>query len=709
MLLPSVETNDERTAVSYRDVSLDVPPEALKYGHYVISIKTTRSIDVMGYSIIFIKYDCRNLQPARLTGVERGGIFWYHCYVTLYRDAEEIVLRIPGAREAGEVIEKNIVRLSRIEYYYRLSLNIIICNARNGSLLSLARGLMTASLSAGLRGLASELRSRSRGSTEDEDYLFWISLREDASRGMTLPSTLNASAGSCRFVLFSTLRDIDEFGLEQTLTSLRSQSHSEWEWHIITSEEYRKSLEIKVRELGASESRITIEESPSVNLSNSTWMGHIVCGDRLADDALSHFADAIVSYPSARLLYSDEDLIDRSGRRHSPIFKPDFAPEYLVSTDYIGRMVMAHANSLTHAGGGRHLFEPTGGYEATLLIWDAFGEEAIVHVDRVLYHGAGKPDSSHDAMKLRYKALKAHFDRKNESVDINILPEFGGFHIMRHLGEPAPLVSLIVPTRDRVELLQECVESLCDVTDYSNFEVVIADNDSELRETHNYFKSLKSRKNVRILTCSGEFNYSAINNRAVATSSAKLVGLVNSDVVVISPGWLKEMVSWAVADGIGCVGAKLLYLDNTVQHGGVIVGLGHVAGHAHRHFPRDHSGYQSRLKVVQNYSAVTGACMVVRREIYEQVGGLNEIDLKIAYNDVDFCLRVREAGYRNVWTPFAELYHHESKSRGLDDVPEKRRRYLEEVRYMRRRWGQYRDPFYSRHLTPSREDFTLAI
>jgi GT2 family glycosyltransferase len=274
---------------------------------------------------------------------------------------------------------------------------------------------------------------------------------------------------------------------------------------------------------------------------------------------------------------------------------------------------------------------------------------------------------------------------------------------------PEPLVSLIIPTRDKPDLLRTCLDSIRAKTTYGNYEILVVDNNSEEAETFVYFEELARDGRVRVVPYPHPFNYSGINNAAVRLARGSIIGLVNNDIEVISPDWLTEMVSWAQQPGIGCVGAKLLYPDDTVQHAGVILGIGGVAGHSHKMSPRNAHGYFSRLKVAQTLSAVTAACMLVRKSIYAEVRGMDSENLKVAFNDVDFCLKVRSAGYRNVWTPFAELYHHESKSRGIEDTPEKQERFRREVETMLVRWGHNlrNDPYYSQHLTQTHEDFSL--
>jgi GT2 family glycosyltransferase len=255
------------------------------------------------------------------------------------------------------------------------------------------------------------------------------------------------------------------------------------------------------------------------------------------------------------------------------------------------------------------------------------------------------------------------------------------------------------------------VESLLGITSYENYEVIIIDNGSIEPETLKWFDEIQAKyKNIYIKRDDRSFNYSALNNAAVNQTSGEYVLLLNNDIEIIAPDWLSEMVSLAVRPGNGCVGAKLYYPDGQIQHAGVVVGIGGVAGHVHCHFDGRHPGYFGRLTMRQNFTAVTAACLLVKRSIYDQVGGLNEADLAVAFNDIDFCLKVHEAGYKNVWTPFAEMIHHESASRGYDDTPEKRARFAGEVAYMKDRWNtaRYFDPEYNPNLTRAHGNFSFS-
>lgn len=309
------------------------------------------------------------------------------------------------------------------------------------------------------------------------------------------------------------------------------------------------------------------------------------------------------------------------------------------------------------------------------------------------------------------RAVQEHFDRQDVKAIAEQHPELDYVRVRYQLPTHQPLVSMIIPTRNGLDVLSVCIDSILEKTTYKNYEIIIVDNGSDCPDTLEYLKTIQNKYiNVTVLTDDSPFNYSALNNKAAAIAKGEILALVNNDVEVITPEWLTEMVGHAIQPQNGAVGARLWYPDDTLQHGGVIM-VGGVAGHAHKHLPKGLPGYACRAIVSQNYSAVTAACLLVRRDVFEQVGGLNEKDLTVAFNDIDFCLKVQEAGYLNVWTPYAELYHYESKTRGFEDTPEKKQRFEKEVQYMRGRWAHIldADPYYNPNLTMAREDFSLAF
>ncbi|MDO8772775.1 MAG: glycosyltransferase family 2 protein, partial [Burkholderiaceae bacterium] len=304
-------------------------------------------------------------------------------------------------------------------------------------------------------------------------------------------------------------------------------------------------------------------------------------------------------------------------------------------------------------------------------------------------------------------ALHAHFARRGMAARAEQAEQ--GLRIRYALPAQPPLVSLIIPTKNNTALLRQCIDSILAKTSYPNYEMLVVDNGSEVPETLDYLKSLAREPKIRVMRDNCVFNYSALNNAAVQQAAGEIIGLVNDDIEVKTADWLNEMVSHALRPGVGAVGARLWYPDQTVQHAGMVL-VGGIARHVHKHLPLGEVGFCGRAVLTQSFTAVTGACLVVQKELFERLGGLNELELAVGFNDLDFCLRLREAGYRNVWTPYAELVHHESATRGQDDSPEKQRRAEKELRYMRKRWGDrlLRDPAYNPNLTDGHDDFSLA-
>jgi len=355
-------------------------------------------------------------------------------------------------------------------------------------------------------------------------------------------------------------------------------------------------------------------------------------------------------------------------------------------------------------------------YDLALRCIEQLTPRQIVHIPRILYHWRIHPGSTalagsvkNYALLAGERALNDHLARTQVSAKAELL-SFGMYRVRYDLPTLVPLVSLIIPTRNGLHLIKQCIESIIAKTTYANYEILIVDNNSDDPDTLDYFTRLAEDSRVRIFRDERPFNYSALNNAAVQQAGGEYICLINNDIEVISPEWLEEMMGLAIQPGVGAVGACLWYPNDTLQHGGCITGLGGVAGHSHKHLPRGDFGYFRRVQLIQTMSAVTGACLVVKKNIYQEVGGLDETNLKVAFNDIDFCLRVREAGYRNIWTPFAELYHHESATRGFENTPEKKERFAQEMQYMKKRWGisLLNDPAYSPNLTLDHEDFSLA-
>lgn len=516
--------------------------------------------------------------------------------------------------------------------------------------------------------------------------------------------------------------------LDAAIQSVVDQIYSNWELCIANDASPSERVRRQLDDWAAREPRIKVVHraenghichatNSAFELATGSWIALLDHDDVLRPHALEEVALVLRDNPKASLIYSDEDKLDEKGGRFDPHFKCDYAPELLRSMNYLNHLTVHRADLVRAVGGWRPGFEGSQDYDLNLRIIERVEPGTIVHIPKVLYHWRAVAGSTalagsekNYAYEAGFRALEEHLGRTGQNATVRAIPGIPFYRVRHEITEPAPLVSLVIPTRDRVDFLRVAVDSILEKTTYAPYEIIIMDNSSVEPETMAYFEEVSARDNVRVIPHPHPFNFSAICNHGVREASGSIIGLVNNDVEVITPDWLSEMVSWVQLDRVGCVGAKLYYADDRVQHGGVIIGLGGVAGHGHKHFHRSEYGYFYRLCVPQNLSAVTAACLLVRKDVYRQVGGLDEERLKVAFNDVDFCLKVRDAGYDNLWTPFAELYHHESPSRGAEDTPEKQARFTSEVETMKARWGKklMSDPYYSPNLTKDREDFSLA-
>lgn len=516
--------------------------------------------------------------------------------------------------------------------------------------------------------------------------------------------------------------------LEKAIASVRGQIYPHWELCIADDastnpairpvlERYAqmdKRIKLVFREKNG---HISVASNSALALAQGEWIALQDQDDMLAEHALFWVVDAINRHPACRLIYSDEDKIDEMGVRSAPYFKCDWNPDLFYSQNMFSHLGVYHAELVREVGGFRAGLEGSQDYDLALRCIEHIAPEQIHHIARLLYHWRIHTDSTaHSseakpyAMLAGERAINEHLVRLGANAKAKAETLGYGYRIRYPLPECLPLVSLIIPTRNESKLLRQCVESILAKTTYTNYEILIVDNGSDEPATLRYLKGLGSEPRIRVMRDDRPFNYSALNNVAVKLARGEVVGLINNDIEVISPDWLSEMVSHALRPEVGAVGARLWYADDTIQHAGVVLGVHGIAGHVHRFLPKGDTGYCGRAALIQSFSAMTGACLLVRKSIYEAVGGLNEIELQVACNDVDFCLRIREAGYRNIWTPYAELYHHESATRGFDDTPEKQARSAKEVAYMQQRWGKLlqNDPAYSPNLSLDSEDFSLA-
>jgi O-antigen biosynthesis protein len=520
------------------------------------------------------------------------------------------------------------------------------------------------------------------------------------------------------------------WALRDAIASVRGQLYPHWELCIADDASTTPHVAEMLNEAASEDHRIkwvrreanghiSAASNSALLLARGEFIALMDHDDLLPDRALYEIAVALNDNPKLDIIYSDEDQIDHKGRRCLPYFKTDWNIDLLLGHNIVSHLGVYRRELVERIGGFREGFEGSQDYDLALRCADATVPSRIHHIPAVLYHWRrdyGSASFSENQLTecsaAALRAISDHLDRRDEGGEVGphpVLPQWS--RVIRPIPQPAPLVSLIVPTKDRADLLRTCLDGLLNRTDYARIEVLIVDHASQLPETRDLFEKLKLDPRVRILHYSGPFNYSAINNFAVAASRGSIVGLINNDIDVINSTWLAEMVSFAVLQDVGAVGAKLLYAGGRVQHGGIGLGIGGIAVHFNHGTPGWAAGYFGRNQLVSSVSAVTGACLIVRRSVFEEVDGLNETELGIAFNDVDFCLKLRKKGYRNIWTPHALLYHHESASRGPEDTPEKRARFGREIQYMLDTWGPElkHDPFYNDNFsTKSGKCFQLA-
>jgi len=442
-----------------------------------------------------------------------------------------------------------------------------------------------------------------------------------------------------------------------------------------------------------------------------TWIVFLQAGDQLAPQALARFSDMIQAQADAAIFYADEDKVSPTGRRHSPQFKPAWNPDLFYSDPHYSHCWLIRADLCIRAcevlnanGEAPDLYGIA--LEATALC----DVDQILHLPEVLYHRhdqSGEPRSSNQTADRLQRFLARH--GQNLQVSHH---QTGGHLIHWPLPDPPPMVSVIIATRDQGDLLRCCLTSLAEHAGGNPpTELILIDNGSSEPATLEYLAHLEKQENVRVLRRSGKFNYAALNNEAVSLAKGELIALMNNDVEATHSGWLATMAAQALRPEIGAIGAKLLFPDGTVQHAGVLLGIGGIAGHAHKYLAADEEGYQLRLQLAHNLSAVTAAALVVRKAVFEEVGGFDAINFAVNYNDVDICLRLQQAGYRNLFCPDAVLIHHESKSRGAPITADAHTQWQSEKQAMLDRWGAVlqADPNYSPHLSLLEENLSLAI
>jgi len=502
--------------------------------------------------------------------------------------------------------------------------------------------------------------------------------------------------------------------LTECVESVLTQVYEKWELILVDDDSTDPATLQLLRDLAARDTRIVLAKDDTERggisaasnrgllLAEGEWVGFLDHDDVLEPDALFQNVKWLQDRRDADLIYSDEDKLTDQGF-DTPIFKPDWSPDYFLSCNYICHFTLIRCTLMRKIGGFRSEFDGAQDYDLFLRIIEQ--TERIDHIPRVLYHWRRSLTSTADNIRRKpgsletgRLALEAYLERQQVTGHVTVDWRTHAYWIKRQLLE-AKKISIIIPVRDRVDLLDRCLSSLTSKTSYAPYEIVVVDNDSQSEEAHAYFSQFEHR----LLRYSGPFNFSAINNFAVSQTDSPWLLFLNNDTEVIDPEWLMVMAEHVQRPEVGAVGPRLLYPDDTVQHAGIVMGVGGIAEHAFRGLPAEAPGVCRQLQATRNYSAVTGACLLTRREVFEEVGGFDEERLPVTFSDVDLCLKMRRAGYRNIYVPFARLYHHESGTRRPAVEPL-------ETEVMRERWADVlaHDPYYNPNLSRERADFSLG-
>ncbi len=586
----------------------------------------------------------------------------------------------------------------------------------------------------GLNGLAEmivkKLYPTAMTLAAQHSYAHWIDLYEPSV--LTYPLLKTQAQSWPRQPLIAVLMptyNTPDTWLRAAIESVRCQVYENWELCIADDASSAPHVRQMLQAYAKEDARIKVvfrERNGHISEASNSALEMVTAShvalfdhdDELHPLALYHTAQALLKEPDAEIIYSDEDKITETGQRLDPYFKSDFNYELLLSQNMISHLGVYKTDTVRALGGFRTAFNGSQDYDLALRVLDHCQRQRIVHLPHVLYHWrlhaastAQGGDAKPYAHLAALAAIQSHFGRIGVQAEVCPAPMAQGCNKVRYLLPTPPSVDIVIPTRNAHALVEQCIRSILQKTTYDNYVITLVDNGSDDPDALRCFDALATelQSRLRLLRDDTPFNYSALNNAAVRSSTADFVCLMNNDIEIISPEWLEEMVSVAAQKGVGCVGARLLYPQGTLQHAGVLLGGPHKAIHAHKHCPKETAGYFGRAALLTEFSAVSAACLLVSRATYLEVGGLDE-QLAVAYNDIDFCLRVGQAGYRNVFTPYAQLYHHESATRGHEDSPEKISRFQRESALLSERWAERlaRDPFYSPNLTLDREDFSLA-
>lgn len=516
--------------------------------------------------------------------------------------------------------------------------------------------------------------------------------------------------------------------LRQLVDTVKAQTYTNWELCLSDGSGENSPIRKLLESLEASDERIRVihnekqlQISENTNAAIQAATGEYIAfadhDDELTPNALFECVKALNEKKQTRILYSDEDKMSMDGHKFfQPHFKPDYNPDLLCTVNYICHLFVVDKNVIREVGMLRSEFDGAQDYDFIFRCIEAVKPEEICHIPKILYHWrchedstAENPESKTYAFEAGKRAIEEHYKRTGIQAEV-LRGEFLGLYRTRFIRDHDPLISIIIPNKDHTEDLKRCMVSIDQKSTYRNYEYIIVENNSTEEETFRFYKKLEAENpKAHVVYWDKEFNYSAINNYGATFAKGEYILLLNNDTEIINEDCLEQLLGYCMRSDVGAVGARMYYEDDTIQHAGVVIGFGGIAGHCFVLQPRGTTGYCHRIICAQDYSAVTAACMMVKRSAFDEVGGLTE-ELAVAFNDIDFCMKLRSAGYLIVYNPYAELYHYESKSRGLEDTPEKVARFNKEIQIFERRWPDIMrdgDPYYNPNLTLKSQDFSL--
>lgn len=569
-----------------------------------------------------------------------------------------------------------------------------------------------------------KMRAKLSGNSRFIGYNVWIEKNEPDMGQLEIQKTTKFDYVPKISVIVPVLNTPKIF-LNDMIESVICQTYAHWELCIAdgaSKEPYirdllemflRREPRIKVKFLSENKG-ISGNSNEALSLASGEFVVFLDHDDTLSPFALFEIVKVVNENPETDFIYSDEDKISEDGtRRFEPHFKPDWSPDTLRSCNYITHLTVIRSDLLEKTGWFRPGYDGSQDYDIILRATEQ--AKNIVHIPKILYHWrisknstAGNSSAKLYAYESAKKALGDHLSRIGLEGDVQDGHLFGTYRIS-YVTTSRPNISIIIPNKDNAAILKKCVNSILSKSSYTNYEIIIVENNSTHEKTFKLYDEFKKRDNIRVMTWENPFNYAAVNNFAVGYVKGEILLFLNNDTEVINADWLERMLELAIRKDVGAVGAKLYYPDKTIQHAGVIIGINGVAGHSHKYFMKILNGYVGRLQIVQNLSAVTGACLMMRREVFEEAKGFDE-EFLLALNDVDLCLKIRENGYLVVWTPYSELYHYEYKTRGYNDTPGKKEQYEREVKLFQKKWKDFLgkgDPYYSPNLTLEKEDFSI--